>query len=698
MNNKFVAVALLALMFLAAASTPSGLVFGQNTNLGVNIYQVTPSSLTGPVGSSVNVQGTIYQSNGTYQIIFGQYVVASGTSDGYYVNTNFTVPEVPMGSYGLTLRDTSININSTQTFQVTLGYFITPVSTLIQEGNSIKITVSVEGGQLGTMYGASVSVMLPSPVSTDYSKIVSLGLPNGKGTASAQVTFPDSSFQPSGSSTAYVGTYNVNYNETQGLATNQFSVGFLDAVSYHRGQTVNINAAGYQPNQGATVTIVNAATDVTLDSVSVIASADGLITASWVVPSNAAIGSYTVKIASQGTQKTIPDQQNFSVSGYPIKIKTLNLAGEVATNIQVTALDQSSNTNAHGVTGTDGIATITLESGPQLLTALWNGVNVGSNTITVSGATDTYTLQCQLTDIKINVQNNNGASVPFVNLAIKYQYQPATGGVQTGNASGLTDPTGSFTLGSILPGITYTIDASLYGTVFNTGNDAYQIPTGQPVSEVTITCPTENLTLTVVGSNQAEIIGARVELVELSSGLFYSGTTDSLGSTTNQVTFGMYRARIYKGNILINETTIQAFSDVQKQILCSYYGIQVKVSVVDFFGNPLSNANVTLNGQESIQYSAVTKSNGVATFTDIIGGDMQIVAFMPSAPNDYQAQTLTINGPASVQIKIDRYVALGSLMLQVSSFITILVIVIAIVLLLMVELIRRRKHKQTVET
>jgi hypothetical protein len=77
---------------------------------------------------------------------------------------------------------------------------------------------------------------------------------------------------------------------------------------------------------------------------------------------------------------------------------------------------------------------------------------------------------------------------------------------------------------------------------------------------------------------------------------------------------------------------------------------------------------------------------------------MQIVAFVPGAPNDYQAKTLTINGPTSVQVKIDRYVALGSLLLQVSSFITLLVIVLSIVLLLVVESIRRRKPKHIIET
>ena len=69
-------------------------VYAQNTNLGVNLLQITPSEATGPVGSSVNVIGTLYTSNGSYQLFVGRTLVASGKSQGYYVETNFIVPQL----------------------------------------------------------------------------------------------------------------------------------------------------------------------------------------------------------------------------------------------------------------------------------------------------------------------------------------------------------------------------------------------------------------------------------------------------------------------------------------------------------------------------------------------------------------------------------------------------------------------------
>jgi len=686
-------------MSFAVAFTPSDHVFGQNQNLGVTIYQVVPagsyisngtSILTGPVGYALNLQGTIYTSNGTYQVIFANQVVASGTSEGYYVNANFSVPEVPSGTYALRLRDVPTNVNSTEDdFQVTITYSINAVPSLVQEGSSVLFNVAVNGGDPTVVYNANVSVVLPSPLSTAYSKILSLGATSQKGTATAQVTFD--------SLTNYTGSYTVYFNQSVPLAQSQFSVGFLDSTTYHRGQTATINAIGYQPNQAATLSFTSSS-GTSLDSESLTASDAGVISTTWVVPSNAATGTHTATITPQGIQKSIQDSQSFSIIGYAVTIKTVNLAGEVVPQIQIQATDQATNTVYNSTSGSDGIANFNLETGIISLTAFRNGVNVGQSNITVTG-NGAFNLQCQLTDLKIIVQNENGAPIPFVNLAITYHYLLTNGGSsQTGNASGQTDPSGTFMLNSTLTGISYTINASLYNQVFNSGNNTANNVPAQAVSEIVITCPNEPLSINVVDYNQAAIPDARIELVELTSGLFYTASTDSSGSVTSQVTFGMYRTRIYKDNILINETNIEAFSESQKQIRCTLYGIQVSVSVVDFFGRPIPNANVTLNGPEPEHFSAVTQGDGTVTFSNVIGGDMQIVAFASGAQNGYQAVTLTVVQPTSVQIKIDRYIALGPLLIQTSSLIAIAIILVAVILFVAVEIYRRKRVKHTSES
>ncbi len=695
-------------MSIAVAATPLGLVFGQNQNLGVTIIQINPigaqpiagqTTTSGSVGDALALQGTIYISYGQYQVLFQSQVIASGTAQGYYVNANFSVPEVPAGTYAIRLRDLSANINSTETdFTVSTNYTITAGSSQIQEGSSLILNVAVTGGTVGASYNANVSLVLPSPLSTQYSKIVSLGTANQEGTATAQVTYPDSTFQPSGSLTDYVGSYAAYFNQSDDLWKTGFSVGFLDSSTYHRSQPVSIRAVGYQPNQTATLSVSSVSSGTSLDSESVSASADGIITKTWTIPSNADVGNYTVTITPQGAAKTIQDSETFLISGYSVQIKTLNLANEAVPQVTVEAIDKTTNDQSNNTSGADGVANLNLEAGTYGLTAFLNGANVGATDITVVGA-GTFTIQCQLTDIRIVVQNQNGVSLPYVNLTITYQYQPATSGTyKTVNASGQTDFSGAFELNSSLIGISYTIKASLYNIVFNLDNSTFGNITAQAVTNLVIICPSEILNINVVGNNQAAIPGTRIELVEQTTGIFYSATTDSSGSVSTQVNFGMYHARFYKDNILINETNLQVFGATEKQIQCTLYGIQVSVKVVDFFGNPISNANVTLNGPATERFSAMTKGDGTAVFDNVIGGDMQVVAFASGAQNAYQAIALTVNQPTSIQITIERYVVLGSLLIPVSSLFAVIVILVAVVLLAIVEIYRRKRVKSTLAT
>ena len=54
-----------------------------------------------------------------------------------------------------------------------------------------------------------------------------------------------------------------------------------------------------------------------------------------------------------------------------------------------------------------------------------------------------------------------------------------------------------------------------------------------------------------------------IEMSEVTSGLFYGNVTDSSGTVTLEVTFGKYRLRVYTDNVLLNETIIEVFSDIQ---------------------------------------------------------------------------------------------------------------------------------------
>jgi len=88
LKKKAAPITLLILLSVSFLFMPLSVVTGQ---LGVNIYLVNPDT-EGVVGQTVNLQGTIDTTNGRYQIWFDKTLVVSNSSEGYYVNANFTIP------------------------------------------------------------------------------------------------------------------------------------------------------------------------------------------------------------------------------------------------------------------------------------------------------------------------------------------------------------------------------------------------------------------------------------------------------------------------------------------------------------------------------------------------------------------------------------------------------------------------------
>jgi hypothetical protein len=699
LKQKAVTMAILVLLSTAILFFPLLIVLGQESP-GVYVYQVTQQGSTtqitsGTVGLPVNLAGTILTQNGAYQIFFGDTLVDSKNASGYYVDSNFAIPELPGGNYNITLKDSAQYVYNYLPFIINSEYSVKAIvpqsPALLQEGNNIVLNVTVTGGQPNTSYAANVTVMLPSPLSTNYVKIVSF-TSSTRGTAQAQITFPDSSFQPSGSTSIYTGLYTAFFNRTQGLGQSQFFIGFTDAIQYNKQDTVKINAAGYQPSQTASLKIQNQAG--VAFSQNVTASNQGVITTTWKIPSTASVGEYTVTITPQNSPKPIPDQQTFNLPGYPVTIRALNLAGEVVPQLQIQAYDEASNTLTSGNTSVDGSVTMNLEKGNQSITAYWNLVKVGQTKITIAG-NSTFDINCQLANLKIVVQDKNGFAIPFVDLRLKYQFiTNSTGTTQTFNASGQTDILGTYVYTSLLPGINYAVDASKYGVVFNVGNNTINNLPAKPSNQVTVLCPDKTLTVTTVDYNLASLTNARMELVEQSRGIFYSASTGSTGTVSIQVTFGQYRLRIYTAdNILLNETVINVLSNTQSQVRCALYNLQVSIKIVDYFGNPITNVNIQLSRSSMNTRSAITLGDGTATFDNVIGGDMQINAYPSGNEGAFTAENLYLDSPTTVQIKMANFVALGSIMIGTNLLAALLIMVIAVVVFLGFEVYRKTEFK-----
>lgn len=685
------AVVLTLLMLISISSlTPFLSVSGQ---LGVNIYLVTPTG--GVAGQLVNLQGTIDTTNGTYEVYMGNKLVATSLSEGFYVNANFSVPEVSAAVYTITLRDVTKKVNATEDFNVEIGYSIAaivpPPPAQLQEGSEIILNVTLTGGKSVTNYYANVTVALPAPLSTEYSRLVTLSTASQTGTASLTIPFPSSEFQPLGSFTNLTGLYSVYFNKTALLASSQFFIGFTDASLYHRGEKVTIRAIGYGANQATEIKITNQETGTDFYTSSVSASSDGIVNAIWTVPNDALIGFYEVNISPQGNAKPIADSQNFTVPGYPVKIRTLNLAGAIVPDILVEAVDQAT-AKAYSATSEDnGIATLNLEKGIAVLTVYWNEVEVGGASLTVTEES-AHDVICSLINLKIVVKDGSGFLVPFVSLNITYSYTTTKdGSSKTENVLGQTDISGTFILNSVLPGIDYKIIASLYRVVFNSGNSTYTDIPAVPTHEIVVLLPNRSLSMRILDYNLQGLPNARLALSEQTSGIFYANSTDLYGTASIEVGFGKYDLRIYKNDILLNATIIEVFNDTQSEIRCVLYNLEVSVLVVDYFGQPIPNVTVDFRGPDQVMRSNKTLSDGTTTFSNVIGGNVWLVAHPNGIEDYYEAVTLYVDSPTAVEIGFGKYVLLGSTLVE-ASLLLVLGIVLSIgVVLAILEFFRRRK-------
>ncbi len=695
MNQKAITVTLLNIMGVALlfGSILSPQVLGQGTSpYGLQIFYLTSRGgyeqlQNATVGQPVSFLASMVTSNGSYRLYFNDKLIDSGLSQGFFIDANFSIPEVPAGDYTFVLTDVAINQNTSLPFPILTAYSVKPgipsSPSQIQEGNSVVMNVTVLGGTSNTSYGAEIRV-LASNGALNYTKTISFTT-SSLGTAQALITYPDSSFSPSGSSTLYAGSYSVYFNQSQGLAQSTFNVGFTDLTQYHRQDTVKINALGYQPNQVVTVAI--AYNNAPISSQPITATSQGVIATTWVVPNDAKIGSYTVTLSPQtNPSKLVVDTQAFTIPGYPVNIKALNLAGEIVPQITIEAIDQSANQTFSNITYFTGEATINLEKGSATLDAYWNQVKVGEASATITGISST-SITCQLTDLLIKVQDNKGVVIPFTNLNVTYQYVTRTGETQAGNATGQTDLIGIYILNSTLPGINYAITASKYNTVFNQTSSTI---IAQPFSQITIICPDVTLNVKLVDYNSNPLTNTRITLIEQASGIFYSTTTDNSGTAQLQVTFGQYRLDAYTtDNILLNETVINVLNNTQSQITCTLYNLPISIKIVDYFGTPIGNIYVQLSRPGMNSISATSTSTGIVTFNNVIGGSMEITAYPTGNKNAFIARNLQISSPTTVTLSMAKYVVLGGSLVETSALATVILVVIVILLLIILEVYRR---------
>jgi len=424
------------------------------------------------------------------------------------------------------------------------------------------------------------------------------------------------------------------------------------------------------------------------------ASLEGKVHVTWEVPSNATIGTYVVNVTSKSTSKTPADVQSFSVPGFAVNVTTRNLAGDLVPYVTMEVYE--GNKSAGILTGgSDGIVHLLLEIGNYNSKAYFHNNPVGTLPINVTGPA-ALNLVCNLTNLRVFAATKNGEGIPNVVI-----YAPDNA-VYTTNVSGIV------VVHSLWPAYkSYNLSAWSYNVEYNSTAIPHSLLLNGlvvPWFNTTIICPNLKLAVNVTDAESRPIGGASVVAQEITAGLSYQNKTGVNGTTAFDIPFGQYEVTAYDANgIQLNQTNVQMFYEsgsvwlmrnvTNATINCLLYGLNVSIKVVDYFGQPLSKMNVTLQREGLSRQSMLTQPNGMATFNGITGGSMEAAVYFGGNTLPYETTYFTATKSMVIEMKLNQYVMVANAFVDVRTLTMVIIIVLALLVVLTVEVFRRRRAK-----
>jgi len=652
----------------------------------VSITLITPE--TGHVGDTIRIVGEIDTPNGSYTIFFDEEGVQNGTTANKTVNATFSIPNRPKGNYIVRLHDGTTDYSDTTTFTLETAYYIEAAvpspPRQLQEGQSTEIRVSVTGGIANTRYVADVTTT--DPANTVFSNS-SIQLTNTTNTGHgwANVMYPRDF--GTNAHTDLTGIYKMAFNNT--LATGNFTVGLTNATRYHRFQIVHIQATKYtQPNERVWINITSDTGTIFSQNVSPV---NGIVNASWKISAITSYKTYRVTITNSTpihTIKPVPDTQNFTIAivKFLCQIHTRNLDNESVSGIAVEAYINvgehvTSSTGVIRISDENGLAKFLLDAGNYSFKAALNNVEVGNVPVFSLSENTTKVMTCQLVHIRTYIKDVDETPLPFINVSFMYNRTTVENQTIPTKTSVVTNSTGIAVLPNTFINISYTIEARRYNHLFNTtiiGNLTASL-------WVNLTCPTYPLFIHVLDSNEHPLQNAQVTVYEWSSEcIVQSKATNETGNWASELTFGRYKIVVrnynvdFKRLIILNETVLDLIEDQFHVIYCRIFGIALSVKVVDYLGQPVSNAIVEIERESEQEWMKIepppeTDSEGKVALPNI-GGDYRLSVYVAGSLSE--ARTINLATSGQIVFKLDKHVLVSGYLFETSQLITYVSIIL----------------------
>jgi hypothetical protein len=475
----------------------------------------------------------------------------------------------------------------------------------------------------------------------------------------------------------------VAFNST--LATAEFFVGLTDKTEYRRKENVLVQATGYKASEKVKVDI-RTGESVSGYPQNVTASSSGLFTLIWAVPVNATHGTYRVVLTNttaDGTVKTPTDAQDFTVLGVICLVQTKNLAGEAVEGASVEIYNASATTTAlnKGNTNSTGWIRFNRDEGNYTFKAFFKNVQVGLRANELITADTELHMNLSLTNFLVTVRTVGSEGVPLIDVALREN--------KTGTESaGQTNATGIAAIRNLFTNRTYRVEAARYGLLFsNTTVDVVPSPEGGWIIH-NLTLPNHSLNVHTIDFKNNGAVGVDIRVYEWASGIandLYSAATDSNGDVSFSLPFGRYILRAFKGEDFLSEIIVDLDEPTTLTFNLVTLNVKVIVSVLDYFGQPVANAEVKIErkiGQDFVMIGTKpTDAAGTAQFVDIIGGDSRVSVYLGGTLVAVKTQFLGA-GSSDVAIKVAEYVAIVGYPLQTGAFALLIftLVLIAVVL------------------
>lgn len=668
----------------------------------VSIIKIVPAE--GFVGTEVTVVGQINTENGSYTILFDDTPKKNGTATFTDVSDTFEIPRSALGSHEVKLIDVNASESETQNFTVKTMYAVEatlpPEPKQLQEGANVTVFAVITGGNASTTSSAKITV--EDPANETYSTEEFTIQIDSQGGGNVSQTYP---FQFNGGNhtTSFVGTYKMTLvniiNET--LATGDFTVGLTDLTEYYRFQTVSIQAHNYTSSDVGKIKIVY--NDETIFESTPNAS-ENMIAASWTIPANASLGVYMVEIEKTPQEKQVPDLQDFTIvsKSFLCDVKTLDLDKQEVIGVLVEATNISSSQVASSrTTNETGTASFNLEAANYTFKAFWNVSDAPRKQVgetsekSLDGnltGTRTINVTCLLATIKVAAKDLQGTSLPLVEVNLNFTYTSRLNVSINESLSTETNVNGTASFPTLFTDVSYLIEASRYGYPFikSTVNLTSSF-------WFNVTSPTHELTINVYDRNNDELPNVQVRVYEWSTGAngtdtpyVKQGATNIDGNIKFNFTFGKYGVSVYIDDVLLNKTAVSLIDETTIfKVSCKLYPLTLNVSVQDYLGQGINNANVTLEREGKPLFSSHTSGNGVARFQELVGGHYKIFIFINEAP--YAITTLNLQESKTVTLKIGEIILIGGFVTKTSYSVTLIFLLMLIVISTLVFFGRRFK-------